>query len=64
MINKLWGAKFKTEFIFKEPLAAGVVKSKEQDRKDDINLLNKIELSREVIDLFETILVTSLGKSF
>jgi hypothetical protein len=29
MINKLWGAKFKTEFIFKEPLAAGVVKSKE-----------------------------------
>jgi hypothetical protein len=45
-------------------LAAGTVKSKEQDRKDDITLLNKIELSREVIDLFETILVTGLGKSF
>ena len=27
-------------------------------------MLNKIELSREVIDIFETILVTSLGKSF
>jgi hypothetical protein len=26
-------------------------------------MLNKIELSREVIDIFETILVTSLGKS-
>jgi len=29
-----------------------------------MTLLNKIELSREIIDLFETVLVTSLGKSF
>ncbi len=27
-------------------------------------MLNKIELSREIIDIFETIVVTSLGKSF
>ena len=63
-LSKLWGAKFKYEFIFKEPLAAGVTKSKEQDRKDDFALLNKVELSREVIDIFETVLVGSLGKSF
>jgi hypothetical protein len=63
-LSNLWGAKFKTEFIFKEPLAQGATKSKEQDRKDDIAMLNKIELSREIIDIFETVLVTSLGKSF
>jgi len=63
-IKKLWGTKFKTEFIFKDAPTAGIIRTKEQDRKEDINLLNKIELSREVIDIFETILVTSLGKSF
>ena len=62
-LKKLWGSKFKTGFIFKEAPPAGTIKSKEQDRKEDINMLNKIELSREVIDIFETILVTSLGKS-
>lgn len=62
-LKKLWGSKFKTDFIFKEAPPAGTIKSKEQDRKKDINMLNKIELSREVIDIFETILVTSLGKS-
>ncbi len=60
----MWGAKYKYEFIFKEPLAQGQIKSKEQDRKDDFALLNKVELSREIIDLYETLLVNTLGKSF
>ena len=63
-LKKLWGSKFKYEFIFKEPPVAGVAKTKEQDRKDDFALLNKIDISREVIDLFETILVGTMGKSF
>lgn len=63
-LKNLWGAKFETYFIFKESPAQPVAKSKEQDRKDDIALLNKINLSREIIDIFETILVTTIGKSF
>lgn len=63
-LKKLWGSKFKYEFIFKEAAVAGQVKTKEQDRKEDFALLNKIELSREVIDLFETCLVGTMGKSF
>jgi hemerythrin-like domain-containing protein len=63
-LKKLWGSKFKYEFIFKEAPAAGTVKTKEQDRKEDFALLNKVELSREVIDLFETCLVSTMGKSF
>ena len=63
-LKNLWGSKFKYEFNFKEAPAQGVVKSKEQDRKDDFALLNKVELSREMIDIFETILVGALGKSF
>jgi hypothetical protein len=63
-LKKLWGSKFKYEFIFKEAPAQGVVKSKEQDRKDDFALLNKIELCRDVADVFENVIINSLGKSF
>jgi hypothetical protein len=62
-LKNLWGQKFKTEFLFKEPLANGVVRTKEQERKEDLALLNKVELSKEVLDLFEFMLITSLGKS-
>lgn len=63
-LTRLWGSKFKYEFIFKESTAAGTVKTKDQDRKEDFALLNKIELSREVIDIFENVLVGGMGKSF
>lgn len=63
-LKNLWGAKFKYEFIFKDAPAQGTLKSKEQDRKDDFALLNKIELSREIIDIYEMILVSTLGKAF
>ena len=62
-IKNLWGSKFKYEFLFKEPAVAGVVKTKEQDRKEDLALLDKIALSKEVLDVFEFILITSLGRS-
>jgi hypothetical protein len=63
-IKNLWGSKFKYEFLFKESLAAGTVRTKDQERKEDYALLNKIELSREIVDVYETILVSTLGKSF
>lgn len=62
-LKNLWGSKFEYKFLFKEPAPGGVPRTKEQDRKEDFSLLNKIELSKEVLDLFEFILVTSLGKS-
>ena len=62
-IKGLWGTRYKEEFLFKEAPAQGQVKTKEQERKDDFELLNKIELNKEILDLFEFILVTSLGKS-
>lgn len=62
-IKNLWGTDFKYEFLFKEAAAAGVVKPKEQERQEDLDLLNKIDLCKEVLDLFEFILITSLGRS-
>lgn len=62
-IKNLWGAKFEYKFLFKEAPPGGVPRTKEQDRKEDFQLLNKVELSKDVLDLFEFILVTSLGKS-
>jgi len=62
-LRSLWGAHFKSEFLFKEPAAQGVVKSREQDRREDVELLNKVSLSKEVLDLFEFVLVNSMGRS-
>lgn len=39
-LRNLWGSKFKYDFLFKTAAAAGAVKTREQDRKDDFDLLN------------------------
>ena len=62
-LRALWGAHFKTEFLFKEPAAQGTVKSREQERREDVALLNKVALAKETLDLFEFVLVTSMGSS-
>lgn len=62
-LKNLWGSKFKYEFIFKDPVVAGTVKTKDQDRKEDLALLNKIDLCKDVLDVFEFVLITSLGRS-
>ena len=62
-LKNLWGSKFKYEFIFKDAVAAGTVKTKDQDRKEDLALLNKIDLCKDVLDVFEFVLITSLGRS-
>lgn len=62
-LKNLWGSKFKYQFQFKEAAASGVIKSREQERKEDLQLLDKVELSKDVLDLFEFLLVTSLGRS-
>jgi len=62
-IKNLWGSQFKYEFQFKDTLAQGQIRSREQEREQDQKLLNKNSLSKEVLDLFEFLLITSLGRS-